>query len=154
MITELPQDWGKQILGRHKQSLSQSICTAKSENSEGGSSPFDKEIVVPTLSRQWKDNLKHSSEITRACDQHRSYEQGPRVGEENMVPSTYGGFPEDALVKNLPANAEDTKDRSSIPVAGRSPGGGNGNPLQYSCLGNPIDREWLQSMGSQRVRHD
>ena len=40
---------------------------------------------------------------------------------------------------------------------GRSPGGGNGNPLQYSCLGNPMDRgAWwtTQSMGSQRVRHD
>ena len=68
-------------------------------------SPFDKEIVVPTLSRQWKDNFKHNSEITRACDQHRSHEQWPRVGEENMVSSTYGGFPEDDLVKNLPANA-------------------------------------------------
>ena len=68
-------------------------------------SPFDKEIVVPTLSRQWKDNFKHNSEITRACDQHRSHEQWPRVGEENMVSSTYGGFPEDDLAKNLPANA-------------------------------------------------
>ena len=43
-----------------------------------------------------------------------------------------------------------------IPALGRSPGGGNGNPLQHSCLGNPMDREpgGLQSMGSQRVRHD
>jgi len=41
------------------------------------------------------------------------------------------------LVKNLPANAEDA---DSIPASGRSPGEGNSNPLQYSCLGNPIDR--------------
>ena len=41
------------------------------------------------------------------------------------------------MVKNLPA---DTGDAGSIPGLGRSPRGGNGNPLQYSCLGNPMDR--------------
>ena len=44
------------------------------------------------------------------------------------------------VVKNLPANAEDIKDSRSIPGLGRSPGGGHGNPLQYSCLDNPMDR--------------
>ena len=44
------------------------------------------------------------------------------------------------MVKNLPANAGDTGDVGLIPVLGRSPGGGNGNPLQYSCLENPMDR--------------
>ena len=48
------------------------------------------------------------------------------------------GFPGDSAVKNPPANAGDT---SSIPGSGRAPGGGNGNPLQYSCLENPMDRE-------------
>ena len=43
-------------------------------------------------------------------------------------------------VKNLPANARATGDTGSIPGLGRFPGGGNGNPLQYSCLGNPMDR--------------
>ena len=42
--------------------------------------------------------------------------------------------------KNPPANAEDTRDVGSIPGPGRSPGVGNGNLLQYSCLGNPMDR--------------
>ena len=41
--------------------------------------------------------------------------------------------------KNLPARAGDAGDLGSIPGSGRSPGGGNGNPLQYSCLGNPMD---------------
>ena len=41
------------------------------------------------------------------------------------------------MVKNLPANAGDV---SLIPGSGRPPGGGNGNPLQYSCLENPMDR--------------
>ena len=44
------------------------------------------------------------------------------------------------MVKNLPANAEEVRDMSSIPVLGRSPGGGNGNPLQYPFLENPMDR--------------
>ena len=44
------------------------------------------------------------------------------------------------MVKNLPANAEDTRDVGLIPGLGRSPGVGNGNPLQYSCLENPMDR--------------
>ena len=47
------------------------------------------------------------------------------------------GFPGGTVVKNPSANAEDW---DSIPGSGRSPGGGNGNPLQYSCLNNPMDR--------------
>ena len=43
------------------------------------------------------------------------------------------------MAKNLPANAEDRRDVGSIPGPGRSPGGGHGNPLQYSCLDNPMD---------------
>ena len=44
------------------------------------------------------------------------------------------------VVKNLPVNAGDIRDRDLIPGSGRSPGGGHGNPLQYSCLENPMDR--------------
>ena len=44
------------------------------------------------------------------------------------------------VVKNPPANAGDTRDTGLILESGRSPGGGNGNPLQYSCLENPMDR--------------
>ena len=47
------------------------------------------------------------------------------------------GFSGDSVVKNPPANAGDV---GSIPQLGRSPGKGNGNPLKYSCLENPIDR--------------
>jgi len=49
------------------------------------------------------------------------------------------GFPVGAVVKSLPASAGDAGDLGSIPVSGRSPGGGNGNPHRYSCLGNPMD---------------
>ena len=44
------------------------------------------------------------------------------------------------VVKNLPVNAGDIRDVCLIPGSGRSPGEGNGNPLQYSCLENPMDR--------------
>ena len=44
------------------------------------------------------------------------------------------------LVKNLPANAGDVKEAVSVSGLGESPGGGHGNPLQYSCLENPMDR--------------
>ena len=44
------------------------------------------------------------------------------------------------VVKNLTANAGDVRDADSIPESGRSPGRGHGNPLQYSCLENPMDR--------------
>ena len=60
------------------------------------------------------------------------------------------------VVKNPPANAGDVRDTGSIPGLGRSLEGGNGNPPQYSCLENPMDREpgGLQSTGLHRVRHN
>ena len=55
-----------------------------------------------------------------------------------------------SVVKDLPANAGDIRDAGSVPGSGRSPEGGNGNPFQNSCLGNPMDEPGrLQSMGSQ-----
>ena len=50
------------------------------------------------------------------------------------------------LVKNLPAHPGDVEDAGSVPGSGRSPGEGNGNPLQYSCLGNPPDRGAWQAI--------
>ena len=52
-------------------------------------------------------------------------------------------FPGDSVVINLPVNAEDV---GLIPGLGRSSGEGNGNPLQYSCLGNPMDRGAWQAI--------
>ena len=49
------------------------------------------------------------------------------------------GFPSDAVIKTLPANAGDARDTSLIPGSGRCPGEGNDNTLQYSCLENPMD---------------
>ena len=50
------------------------------------------------------------------------------------------GFPNGSMGKEFACNSRDTGDSSSIPGLGRSPGGGNGKPLQYSCLKNPMDR--------------
>ena len=60
------------------------------------------------------------------------------------------------VVKNPPVNAGDIRDLGLILRLGRSPGGGHGSPLQYSCLENLKNEETgrLQSMRSQRVRYD
>ena len=60
------------------------------------------------------------------------------------------------VVKYPPANAGDLRVVGLIPGLGGSPGGGNGNPLQYSCLENPMDRAawWARSMELHRVGRD
>ena len=63
------------------------------------------------------------------------------------------GFPGGTVVKNPPVNAGDTRDVGSVSGLGRSPGRGNGNPLQYSCLENPMHRgAWWALV--HRVRKD
>ena len=68
----------------------------------------------------------------------------------------YMGFPGGSAVRNLRANARDSRNSGLISGSGRSPGEGNDNPLQYSRLGNSMDREAcrLQSKGLQRVIQD
>ena len=62
------------------------------------------------------------------------------------------GFPGGSVVKIPPANAGDV---GSIPGWGRSPGGGHGNPLQYSCMENPMDRgAWWATVHRVAKRHD
>ena len=66
-----------------------------------------------------------------------------REGTELLEPKQRRGgwhFPGGSVVKSPPANVGDTGDVGSIPGSGRSPGGGNGNLLQYSCLENSMDR--------------
>ena len=74
-----------------------------------------------------------------------------KVPEKILKPyvAIWGG----SVVKNSPVNAGDTGDPGLIPGLGRSPGGGHGDPLQDSCLENPLaeDPGGLQSMGSHRV---
>ena len=84
--------------------------------------------------------------------------KGNTIRENNNLKNTgevqeTEGYPGSSGVKNLLANVGDV---GLIPGSGRSPREGNDNPLQYSCLGSPMNRgDWqLQSMGSQRAGHD
>ena len=69
-----------------------------------------------------------------------------------ISPHNIYGLPQWLSGKESACNAGDTGDAGSIPGSGRYPGGGNGNPFQYSCLENPMDSETseVQSRGSQR----
>ena len=74
-----------------------------------------------------------------------------------LVDGQSKGLPKWLMVKNPPASVGAAGNEGLIPGSGRSPGEGNGNPLQYSCQENPtdmVDPGGWQSMGSQRVRHD
>ena len=64
------------------------------------------------------------------------------------------GFPDCSVVQNPPANAGDAVDVGWIPGSGRFPGGGNGNPLQYSCLENPMDRRDWQAKVHEEAELD
>ena len=65
------------------------------------------------------------------------------------------GLPGGSVIKNLPANTEDARDMGLIPGSGRSPGEGSDNPLQYSCLGNPMNRgAWRATVHGFAVRHN
>ena len=72
--------------------------------------------------------------------QHKRWgKEDPNLGLDRCRASHVG-----LMVKNLPANGE-VRDSDSVPGLGRSPGGGHGNPLQYSCLENHIDKEAWQA---------
>ena len=96
-------------------------------------------------SGSWRRALSpHDDHVTGKCDQVTS-------GDSAWTPKTHSWVQNSALilstwapqvvlvVKNLPANAGDTRDAGSVPGSGRSPAGGNDNPLQYFCLENPLD---------------
>ena len=72
-----------------------------------------------------------------------------------VPPPGIQGLPGSSVIKNLPV-VQEMQETGSVPGSGRSPGEGNGNPLQYTCLGNPMDREawWAAVHGVTRVRHD
>ena len=67
-----------------------------------------------------------------------------------------GGFPDGSVGKESTCSAGDIEDMGSIPVSGGSPGGGNGNPLQYSIFSplRMVETGRLQFTGSQRVGHN
>ena len=62
------------------------------------------------------------------------------LSQDSLALQVFLWFLGGTVVKNMPASAGDARDTDSIAGSGRSPGGGHGNPLQYSCLENPVDR--------------
>ena len=103
-------------------------------------------------------NLRNCGEATQpalefSLVRDEEYSQSNRSW---VPPRQERGFPDGSAGKESVCNAGDTGDSGLIPGWGRSPGGGNGDLLQCCHLENPIDRGvwWMQSMGSQRVRHD
>ena len=88
--------------------------------------------------RHVRKHLRRHSPYFQERD-HKMWERHTSTHDptQMLLLQSYMGFPGGSVVKNLPANAADM---GSIPGLGRSPGGRNGNPLQYSYLGNLMDR--------------
>ena len=82
-------------------------------------------------------DLKHEFHQVHPSRKLACGSQGPNPAQNLLSGS---GLISGSVVKNPPANAGNTRDPSLISGLGRSPGEGNGNPLQYSCLGNPMNR--------------
>ena len=105
--------------------------------------------------------LQKQNSISPYCELHLTLSvKDIKANKNNNKPCLQGahhlggntnkhGFPGGSVVKNLAANAGATGDEGSIPGLGRCPGGGNGKRLQYSCLGNPMNRRlwWVRVQG-------
>ena len=103
----------------------------------GWEDPLEKEIATHSSILAW--------EIPWTEEPGRLQSMGSQRVKHNLV--TKQGFPHSSVGKESTCNAGDL---GSIPGLGRSPGEGNANPLQYSCLGNSMDRgAWRLSLGSQ-----
>ena len=98
----------------------------------GWEDPLEKEMATPSTILAW--------EIPQTEEPGRLQSMGSAKSWTRLSDFTFT-FPGGSVVKNPPANAGDSR---SIPGSGRSPGGGNDNSLQYSCLENPMDRRAWQ----------
>ena len=101
--------------------------------------------IQPDLTGVHSFTVQSTNTLSTCISKTRYHARPPRYkGNRRSLlfccSSTIHGFPGGSVVKNPPANAEDSGDAGSIPGSGRSPGKGNGNLLQYSCLENPMDR--------------
>ena len=85
-------------------------------------------------------NKSRNQNLQLALHQFAQDRKGKAQEEIKPWIANLGNFPGDSVGKESVCNAGDTGDMSSVPGSGRSAGGGHGNPLQYSCLENPMDR--------------
>ena len=122
----------------------------------GSVSPPGAEPVTPAVEAESQPlNHQGSLVLPEFYVNSKLKKKGGGRGERERPRKKQGGVEGGGLsplaVKNPPANVGDISDAGSIPGLGRSPGEGNGNPLQYSCLENPMDRgAWQQSQTGLR----
>ena len=104
-----------------------------------------KTIIFFHRTRTLKNHNSYGN--TKKLNTQSNFKEGKMdLGESNFLTllqnySHQGVYQVTLVVKNLPAKAGDVRDAGSISGSGRSPGGGQGNPLQYSCLENSMERE-------------
>ena len=94
--------------------------------------------------------------LRKVCPLSEPQHAHPYNGDNNRTNHKFERkVPGVSVVKSPPANVGDSGDTGSIPGSGRSPGEGNGNPLQYPCLRNPMDRgaQWAPIHQVTRARH-
>ena len=106
-----------------------------------GESNMETYITIYKLDSQWEFAVwlrKLKQGLCINLEEWDGEGDGRKVQKGGDICMPMAGFPGDSEVKASVSNAEDL---GSIPGSGRSPGEGNGNPLQYSCLENPMDRE-------------
>ena len=110
--------------------------------------------TVPEKREVMGNWLEHKGFKHHSWRKLKNQKTSPNMYMGNIIPPR--AFLMSQRVKNLPANAGDVGDAASIPGLGRSPGGGHGNPLQYSCLENPHRQRSLAgySPWCGRVGHD
>ena len=115
--------------------------------------------TILDLQKSCKDNAKCSCIISTQLSPNVNtlHNQRTFIRAKKLISVWhYWAFQVVLVVKNLPANARDIRGMGLTPGLGRSPGGGYSNPLQYSCLENPMDGGswWDTIYVAQRVRHD
>ena len=104
--------------------------------------------LIPGLGRYTGEGIGYPLQYSAL---ENSMDYGPWVHKESDMTEPLSLSLQVTLIKNSPTNAGDLRDTVSIPGLGRSPGEGHGNPLQFSCLENPLDKGacWATSMHSQ-----
>ena len=153
MRNQCGQDWvpaptGLTLSPKFKYSSSVNIWLGFSSGPSGGGSLWGWQCteIILDLAGAWRGGwpFGNLSSLLFLETQKQDGRRGP-LGSPTMCTgisllTSFMNSTGSSVVKNLPTSAGDTRDTGLIPASGRSPGGGNGNPLQYSCLGNPMDR--------------
>ena len=123
---------------------------------QGTKSPTCFEATKSAFSPQLEKPAHHTEDPAKPKEKQKTLFLSGSVDQEIRTFSQSQELPQWLSGKEFPYNAGDAGNAGSVPGLGRAPGGGHGNPPQYSCLKNlwTEEPEGLQSTGSQRVGHD